>query len=269
MGGRRVAQISWSRKALGEEFPLHDHDYPEVFWISTGAMVHEVNGTRSVLRRGRLVFIRPADCHRFEGAEPEGGTVCNLAVRAELLADARERYFSAVQGAWWHAAALPLGLELAAAELRTLDLWARELARTRTLGHADSHRFLLNLFHLLHERDTPECREREPAWLADARQALSDPQKLARGVPELVRLAGCSPEHLARTVRRVHGTTPTELVNQQRLDWAAVELQFSSREIASIALAAGFESLSHFYHLFRRQHGVTPRQFRLRTRALA
>jgi AraC-like DNA-binding protein len=40
------------------------------------------------------------------------------------------------------------------------------------------------------------------------------------------------------------------------------------KDIADIAAAAGFESLSHFYHLFQKQHGVTPRQFRERFRTL-
>lgn len=268
MPARRVAQISWSHKAVGEEFPLHDHDYPEVFWVAEGVMRHTVNGVTTELGRGRLVFIRPSDSHRFVGAGEHGGTVCNFALRRDLLAAARKRYFGQHRGAWWHDAAMPLGVQLSGAELRALDQAARELASLRTLTLAEVDRFLLNLFHLLREREAPERHATEPAWLAAARKELSDPQKLAGGVNQLVRLAGCSPEHLARMVRRVHGVTPTDLVNAQRLDWAAVELQFSSRAIADISLAAGFESLSHFYHLFRRQHGVTPRQFRLRARAL-
>lgn len=269
MSPRRVAQISWSRKAVGEEFPLHDHDFPEIFWVSEGTTRHTVNGVTTELGRGQLVFIRPDDCHGFRGAGEHGGTVCNLALRRDVLAHVRRRYFAGRRDAWWHDAAMPTGVLLTGAELRALDHAARELASVRTLTVADVDRFLLNLFHLLRERESPARQATEPAWLAAARQALADPQRLARGVPELVRLAGCSPEHLARTVRRVHGFTPTDLVNQQRLDWAAVELQFSSRGISDISLAAGFESLSHFYHLFRRQHGVTPRQFRLRARAFA
>lgn len=268
MSPHRLAQLSWSRKAVGEEFPLHDHDYPEVFWIADGVMQHAVNGVTTELERGRLVFIRPSDCHRFLGTGDHGGTVCNFALRRDVLARVRRRYFSRLRGAWWQDAAMPAGVQLSGAELRMLDQAARELANVRTLTIAEVDRFLLNLFHLLRERESPERHAREPAWLATARQAMVDPQKLAGGVSELVRLAGCSAEHLARTVRRVHGVTPTELVNQQRLDWAAVELQFSSRGITDISLAAGFESLSHFYHLFRRQHGVTPRQFRLRAHAL-
>lgn len=266
---QRAAQISWARKAVGEEFPLHDHDFPEVFWISEGEVDHEVNGHTHRLPRGQLVFIRPPDAHRFIGRGATGGVICNFAVRPDIVRDLRKRYFPTMRGAWWTEIAIPEAVTLHAAEIHALDQAARELA---TVAKPDLHaadRFLLNLFHLLRRREQPGAAENEPSWLVAARQAMHDPRHLAMGVPRLVTLAGCSPEHLARTVRRIHAMTPTELVNRQRIDWAASELMFSSRDIADIALAAGFESLSHFYHLFRQRHGVTPRRFRLSARALA
>jgi AraC family cel operon transcriptional repressor len=265
----RAGHIAWSRKEPGEEFPLHDHDFPEVFWVSEGGLRHEINGLTTDLTRGQLVFIRAADRHGFRGIGEHAGVVCNFATRTDVVAHLRQRYFAGWPGAWWHAGRGPAAVALTAAELHTLDHAAREFA---TVPDPDLHateRFLLNLLHVVRQHGQPARLGSEPAWLATARLAMTEPRHLARGVPRLVRLAGCSPEHLARTVRRVHGVTPTELVNQLRLAWAGAELQYSSREIAEIALAAGFDSLSHFYHLFRRQHGVPPRQFRVRARSLA
>lgn len=266
---RRVGQISWARKGSGEIFPLHDHDFPEVFWISEGKLRHEVNGTASDVDRGQLFFIRPEDRHSFLGLGETGGVVCNFAVRPDITDHFRKRYFPKLRTAWWHKDPLPWSVPLAAAELHTLDLAARELAALGEPTLANAERFLLNLFHVVQSRERVQRIGLEPVWLTTARAAMNDPRHLSGGVPQLVKLAGYSPEHLARTVRRVHGVTPTDLVNELRLGWAAAELQFSSREIADIALAAGFESLSHFYHLFRRMHGVTPRVFRLRARTLA
>lgn len=266
---RRVGQIAWSRKGPGEIFPLHDHDFPEVFWISEGKLRHAVNGKAEDLDRGRLVFIRPKDRHSFVGIGERGGVICNFAVRPDVVAHLRIRYFATGRTGWWSEAREPKSIALAAAELHTLDLAARELAALGEPSLANAERFLLNLLHVVQSGGRIGRIAREPQWLSTARATMNDPHHLNAGVPKLAELAGCSAEHLARTVRRVHGVTPTELVNELRLSWAAAELQFSSREIAEIALAAGFESLSHFYHLFRRQHRVTPRQFRLRARALA
>jgi len=264
----RLAQISWSRKAPGEEFPLHDHDFPEVFWVAEGELEHAINGSTERLRRGELIFIRPADRHGFVGCGAGGGVLINLAVRTDLVDRLRRRHCPASRETWWDPSPRPARILLTAAELHALDQAARELAAPAEPDLLETERFLLNLFHLLRQREGAPRPQDEPGWLTAARQTLTDPAHLAEGVAHLTRRAGCSPEHLARTVRRVHGLTPTELVNRQRLDWAAGELMFTGRGIADVALAAGFESLSHFYHLFRRQHGVTPRQFRLRARAL-
>lgn len=265
----RLSQLSFSRKAPGEEFPLHDHDFPEVFWIAEGEVDHTINGQTSRLVRGDLMFIRAQDTHHFLGAGTSGGgVIANFAIRPDLVTAFRRRYFPQGRHAWWTRSAVPPLLSLNPADVHALEQAARELGAHTRPDRLATDRFLHELFHLLRasRREAPGAAE--PAWLADARRALRDPQHLAAGVPRLASLAGCSPEHLARTVRRVHGVTPTDLVNRQRLDWAAGELMFTGREITEVALAAGFESLSHFYHLFRRQHGVPPRQFRLRARAL-
>jgi AraC family cel operon transcriptional repressor len=264
----RMAQMSQARKAPGEEFPLHDHDFPEVFWISEGTVEHTINGQQATMTRGELVFVRAPDRHHFLGSQPKGGVISNLAVRADVAAHLRTRYFPDATHAWWTTAGIPSTIRLTAGELHALDQAAREIGATPNPDLLATERFLLNLFHLLRRRETHVQLEAEPAWLAEARGALADPRHLAAGVHKLAQLAGCSAEHLARTVRRVHGMTPTDLVNRQRLDWAAGELMFSTTSITDIAAAAGFESLSHFYHLFRARHGVPPRQFRRRAQPL-
>jgi AraC family cel operon transcriptional repressor len=44
---------------------------------------------------------------------------------------------------------------------------------------------------------------------------------------------------------------------------AARELRITDRPITDIAYECGLSNLSHFYSLFRRAHGQTPRAFRL------
>ena len=56
--------------------------------------------------------------------------------------------------------------------------------------------------------------------------------------------------------------TPSQLVNDIRLEYAARCLMQSKAEIMDICADAGFDSLSHFYHLFRAYFGISPRQFR-------
>lgn len=65
------------------------------------------------------------------------------------------------------------------------------------------------------------------------------------------------------------GTTLSRYVTAQRLrqvQRALGDPRQSHRTIGAIAFDAGFNDLSSFNHAFRRQHGMTPREFRASTR---
>jgi AraC family cel operon transcriptional repressor len=102
-----------------------------------------------------------------------------------------------------------------------------------------------------------------PDWLADALPQFGKPEHFAEGTAALARLAGRSPEHVAREVRRWTGKTPTDLLNEARLVWAARRLAAGDARIVNLAIDCGFESLGHFYVLFKKRFGLTPHKYRM------
>lgn len=69
--------------------------------------------------------------------------------------------------------------------------------------------------------------------------------------------------------RRVIVFLEIGFVNGLRLDPAAWMLSDARMPIIDIAAQLGFQSLSRFYHLFRRAHGASPAAYRRTRRALA
>jgi AraC family transcriptional regulator len=69
--------------------------------------------------------------------------------------------------------------------------------------------------------------------------------------------------------RRNFGTTPAQYILTQRLRRARWHLLNGNADIADIAFDCGFASHSHLSAAFKRDTGITPRQFRdgLRMRA--
>ncbi len=104
-----------------------------------------------------------------------------------------------------------------------------------------------------------------PGWLAEA--MTSD--ILRDGVAGFVAAAGRSPEHVSRACRLHLGKTPTEVVTAARLDHAARLLERGDDGVTQIAFASGFKNTGHFHTCFRDRFGTTPRQYRLRQRAIA
>ena len=82
------------------------------------------------------------------------------------------------------------------------------------------------------------------------------------GRDDIARLAGLSPSHFSREVRRVTGKTYSELLHNCHLDQARLLLIKSDKTIAEIAVACGFFDQSHLAKSFQKRYGCSPRQYR-------
>jgi AraC family cel operon transcriptional repressor len=239
---------------------LHTHDFPEVFWIERGECRHEINGAEQMLQPGDLLFIQPEDCHRLQATTPAGFSLINLAFAPGVRNDLLDRYAAAFTPLFHRREERPqpfrLTLPLIAGLRRQLAPLASPTVSRLALDH-----FLLGLPLLLRPSVNPLLPPM-PDWLQRACEQIQRPELFALGAPGLVKAAGRSAEHVARTVRAVLGQTPSDYVNRIRMEHAARELRVSNRPIAEICLECGLSNLSHFYALFRAAHGRSPLIYR-------
>ncbi|WP_028453945.1 helix-turn-helix domain-containing protein [Chitinilyticum litopenaei] len=95
---------------------------------------------------------------------------------------------------------------------------------------------------------------------------LDAPLELA----ELAELAHFSQFHFQRLFTAALGTSPYLYVQRRRLERAASQLRGEPRrKVVDIALANGYQSQSGFCKAFRRQFGVSTRQWRAQARQAA
>lgn len=88
-------------------------------------------------------------------------------------------------------------------------------------------------------------------------------------LPELLRLTGMSRATFARQFRQHTGKTFAAFVNQVRLQAVCRALRDSTENVSSIALNHGFNQLSFFNRLFRRELGVSPKDYRAKQQDLS
>jgi len=244
----------------------HAHDFAEVFWVEDGTGVHDINGQRQPIARGTLVAIRPEDYHGFRNTTDSGFTLVNVAFPRETVRFLHARYFPKEAGFFWARTRQPFQLSLNATRQRWLQGWTDYLARApRT--KLEIERFLIELVHELSGLSPSGEVEPTPEWLGLALEKIRDPEHFSRGTRQLARLAGRTPQHVARVLKSCHGITATDVVNRARLDHAAMQLRMSTKKIIEICLECGFQNLGHFYQLFRARFGTTPRLYRLRHHA--
>ncbi len=251
-----------SRLTLTGKTPegIHDSDFHELFWVDSGSGVHWVNGAIRPLEIGDLVFVRPDDLHSVYASPDAPVGFVNVAFPTakleELCANIRTPVRELFDGP---------------PEARHYRLEGFDLHRLAGItpifelpqkGDAELQMLLLLVGRMIERSRQSPHHDRIPGWLADALAKLRQPEALRLGVPELVRFAGRGADHVARVCRTYLGKTPTELVNEFRLELAAQRLAQTALPIESIAEECGMPNLSHFYKRFALHHGMTPGEYR-------
>ena len=243
----------------------HSHDgFVECLLMVSGQVRHLINEQEQVLRTGQFVMIREADQHDFRPIRGEPFAFRNVAFRTETLDHIHKRYFPDRHDFWGGSEVLPEVWTLNGTALERMEL------RITRLTASPQTRIHIEHFLLAVLTDPPQHSGRMeimPAWLERACDTLNDPAEFSTGTAALFRLAGRSPEHVSRELKRCTGETPTELINRLRLEHAARRLLLSGEDITTIAYDCGFETLSYFSSLFKKRFSLTPRDYRKKHRA--
>ena len=103
----------------------------------------------------------------------------------------------------------------------------------------------------------------QDAWLQKARahidERICDPEL---GVSAIAEALGVSSRYL-QMLFAAAATTPSAYILDRRLRLAAERLRHGDgRGVTEVAMAVGFNDLTHFGRVFRRRFGVTPRDYR-------
>jgi AraC family cel operon transcriptional repressor len=260
--GRQVhlarARLS-SRRPGGANGGLHGQDFPELLWVQNGVVRHHLPSGSSVLTEGDLVFVRAGDRHALQGRGDEA-LVVSVTLHPDLVAGLLARHPGVAGRLFWSGAPVPDQVHLDSRALADLNQAALRLERSSCDGLA-AEAFVLPLLAQL-GAEAAALPEGAPDWLARACAAARDPRVFRDGAAGFARVAERAHPHVSRTARRFLGQSPTDYVNDRRMEFAAMRLSGSTDTLAEIAADCGIPNLSHFHKLFRARHGLTPAQWR-------
>lgn len=239
----------------------HDHDFYEVFWVDSGSGMHWINGGKQPLLPGMLALIRDSDSHALT-AETEDFRLVNIAFPKRCWGAVLKTYFAATPDPM----AAPLERRMrtmGGEEHRQLRRIVPRMAQGERSRALLDH-FLMEVFWIWISQPTVGAESGPmPDWLAEAIRKVGNTKCLRGGTDALAEEAGRSADHVARAAKRWLGKTPTELINDARMEVAARLLTSTDRSILDIADDCGLPNLAHFYKVFGNRFGCTPRRFRV------
>src|SRR5579871_2533405 len=102
---------------------------------------------------------------------------------------------------------------------------------------------------------------RAPRWIGQATDFLHAHFTQNLSAESIASAVGVHPAHLMRAFRQYHRSTIGEYVRTLRVEYACHLLLTSQAPLGQIALEVGFSDQSHFNRTFKRQVGISPREF--------
>lgn len=246
-----------------EPFRLHFHDYYEIFLVTKGRCSHTVNATEHFLEEGHLVFIRDFDSHLYRSINGEYFEFINLAFSKETFREMTEYLGGASLFQALIQSPLPPMVQLSPRERERL-FYAFSNAVSDQQDNIIKFKLRALLVQVFSEYFL-YFRPAEtdiPVWLDTAFTQMQKPQNFTQGLSRLYDLAGKSPAYLARCFQKYYSTTPTEFINELRLNYCASLLLYSNLSVTDICMECGFDNLSWFYEVFQRKFGMAPLQYR-------
>ncbi|MFC4810932.1 helix-turn-helix domain-containing protein [Paenibacillus sp. GCM10023250] len=101
-----------------------------------------------------------------------------------------------------------------------------------------------------------------PSWLQNALIEIDVRLGEDMSLPALASQASMSPSYFSRLFKQHTGLNVTEYVIAKRIMRAKELLADTDRTVAEIAAACGFDSLPHFYRMFKKIAGDTPAHYK-------
>lgn len=101
-----------------------------------------------------------------------------------------------------------------------------------------------------------------PPWLEGALGYLETHHQRDPSLAEVARRVGITPIHLQRSFTTAVGVTPRLWMERRRMEAARRLLVDRAMSVSAVARDCGYADAFHFSRVFRRFHGLSPRQWR-------
>lgn len=152
--------------------------------------------------------------------------------------------------------------------VETTGIFCRPSCKSR-LPNKENVRIFKNAYIALEKNFRP-CKRCKPdglhlpaeQWIEQIVQWIDQYYFESLTLQTLADISHGSPYHLQRLFKKVKGISPSEYVQQVRLEKAIYQLETTELSISDIGLAVGFSSTPYFITLFKKRLGETPSAYR-------
>ena len=253
------------------ETSLHSHkDYYELFLVTKGPIQYLINGEMMTLKTMDMSIVRPSDKHRFFPSKSDKSIQhLNLAVDCDyfnyfasfLSPNLKEKIDSVNDYILIH---------LSEEQFQYLN-HLKKLINTIPTDDVIQRKTSLNLilFNMLSFFNMFSNQKKTyPAWFASLLTEISKPYFIDKNVNDLYKLCPYSSPVVIKTFKDYLNITPVRYLRNLKMTYAKNLLLTTDYNTLDICTRIGFDSLSHFNHVFKDFYGITPTEYKAKNKTL-
>lgn len=256
-------------------FPEHTHNYVEVIYMCSGQTRHLINGEEVILHQGELLFLSQKAIQEIDasGMNDIGVNFIilpeffdqSLKMMGEEQSPLRDFIIGCLRGEDGNNIGF---LHFKVADVLPVQNLVENLIWTLIYNQPNKrsiNQFTMGLLflQLLNHTDkvvTGKEQTEEDVILTILR--FVEEHYKDGELTELAQNLHYDLYWLSRMIKKRTGKTYTELVQQKRMQQAAFLLRSTDMAVADVGNAVGYDNLSYFYKIFRREYGMSPKHYR-------
>lgn len=250
-----------------ETFNTHRHEFYEFFLILDGNAYHIINGTKTKLTKGSLVFIRPDDEHNYTGINSKPFMFLNISFSVETAKQIFDFLGDGFPSKQLLSSAMPPEVHLNDYELKRFNNRLDNIKiidpNNFTELKTAMRTFLFDTF-TRYFSSIEQSHESMPLWLEQMCEKMKKGSNFTLGSEYFFTLSDKSREHISRSLKKYTGMTVTEYINSLRLNYIANMLHNSNHSISQIIFDSGFNNISWASECFKEKFDMTMREYRLK-----
>lgn len=254
-------------------FPVHIHNYVEVVYMCEGSTHHIVNGNDVILKTGELLFLNQNATQEIMPAG-ENDIAINFIIVPEFFEQSLKMIGDEKNLIWDFLISClknkdkDIGyLHFKTADVLPIQNLVENMVWTimndedmRSINQLTMGLLLLELMN--HTDKVTSGSNYEQDLLFTVFRYIE--QNYREGeLSSLAEMMNCDMLWLSRMIKKLTGSTYTELVQKKKLDQAAFLLSKTNISIVDIGYNIGYENTSYFHRIFKECYGLTPRHYRI------
>jgi AraC-like DNA-binding protein len=254
-----------SRHASDFRMTEISNEYDKLGFVDAGAGDLIYSGRKMAIKAGSILHIPSGVRHQFVDNADSPLTLSVLCIDPTSLTKVADRQI-------WDQFVefLPMGRQFSVSnayfetEVRRLfrslilELGQHRVGR-EPMVHALAVQLLVVARRILEEQAAGQRHQPSAAFLSSIAE-VDDRFADSLPIKDLAERAGMCYRSYTETFRRYKGMTVTQYITQRRLEFSQRRM-LETGDILGSALASGFRDLSHFYRIFKRHIGRTPREY--------